>query len=438
MFRQMAGMAMLLCLGFATWPSAEASIAAEGAVASSSYWSLRQAHDDSVRLSPDAIQTLNRKIRERSGSMQDLSSFPEYLTGQEVSRRIYAAMQDFLPADRPDVYAPDHLLTQEAWESVRANCHAPISEKDVTLRYAVTVKRSDIRLLPLAEGWYSSPNDIHYDLLQGTAVDPAQAVLVLRDSLDGNFQFVLTCDYAGWIDTSRLAFTDRATWLNYLCPDDFAVVTDHKKNISANGCPAVYQMGAVIPCRAQPDGTARLILPLKDRDGRLISYETPAVFDETLHHGYLPYSRQQTIHQAFRFLGDVYGWGGQDESVDCSSFVQNVYKSMGIFLPRDADQQERAMPVKHDPEGMTTEERYAMVRASEPGDLLFKPGHVMMYLGTDDGGIPRVIHAASSYFDYRIDRKKHYIRRVIVSDLTYQNGEGISSIDGLSCIGSLP
>lgn len=438
MFRQMAGLAMLLCVSIVTWSSAEASIAAEGAVASSSYWSLRQAHDDTVRLGSDAIQILNREIRESCSSMQDLSSFPDHLTGQEVSRRIYAAMQDFGSADRPKVYAPDHLLTQEAWESVRANCRAPISEKDVPLRYAVTVKRSDIRLLPLKEGWYSSPNDIHYDLLQGTAVDPAQAVLVLRDSLDGTFQFVLTADYAGWIDTSQLAFTDRTTWLNYLCPDDFAVVTDHKKNISVNGRPALYQMGAVIPCRHQPDGTARLILPVRDRDGRLISYETPAVFDETLHHGYLPYSRQQTISQAFRFLGDVYGWGGQDESVDCSSFVQNVYKSMGVCLPRDADQQEQAMPVKHNLEGMTTEGRYAMVRASKPGDLLFKPGHVMMYLGTDDEGVPRVIHAASSYFDYRIDRQKHYIRRVIVSDLTYQNGEGISSIDGLSCIGSLP
>ena len=82
----------------------------------------------------------------------------------------------------------------------------------------------------------------------------------------------------------------------------------------------------------------------------------------------------------------------------------------------------------------STAERYATVRTADVGALLFKPGHVMMYLGTDDSGTPMVIHCASSYY---AGGYKHYIRQVIVSDLTYQNGSGTATIDGLTSIGQV-
>ena len=40
------------------------------------------------------------------------------------------------------------------------------------------------------------------------------------------------------------------------------------------------------------------------------------------------------------FLGTAYLWGGKSIfGVDCSGFVQQLYKLFGIFLPRDAYQQ---------------------------------------------------------------------------------------------------
>ncbi|MBE8952518.1 MAG: C40 family peptidase, partial [Quinella sp. 1Q7] len=58
----------------------------------------------------------------------------------------------------------------------------------------------------------------------------------------------------------------------------------------------------------------------------------------------LPCTENNLIRQAFRFLGEGYGWGGLEDGVDCSAFVQDVYRSVGIELPRDADRQAKAMP----------------------------------------------------------------------------------------------
>ena len=70
-----------------------------------------------------------------------------------------------------------------------------------------------------------------------------------------------------------------------------------------------------------------------------------------------------------------------------------------------------------------------MLRKSPTGTLLLKPGHVMMFLGNDNNGTPIIIHAASSYFE---GGKKIWVRKVLVSDTSYQNYNGDATIDMLT------
>ena len=413
---------------------AVAGIAREGAVSTAAFWQGRAADGEAVLLSPSEIEALNARLRAGEQTLYDLAAEPESLDGETVKSIIWGSTQEYWPYDAmPSLYTADGELSWQAWNATLTNRNIAGVPMEVRARYAVTVRRSDLRLLPQAAGWYEGMSETarHYDDLQATALDPAEPVLVWHTSGDGAFAFVEARDYRGWVALSDLAFTDRATWLRYVRPADFFVVTRDKIRLSAGGTAQVYQMGAKVPC-AEQDGETMLLLPVRQSDGSLSKTRLPASDAASgLHHGFLPFTSRNLYAQAFAFLGDVYGWGGQDESVDCSSFVQDVYRSMGIELPRDADRQEAAL-TKIPLSGLSRAARDAAIRQAPPGALLFKPGHVMLYLGTDDDGTPLVIHCASSYYE---GGEKIYVRRVLVSDLSYENGSGTATIDGLTSIG---
>ncbi len=94
------------------------------------------------------------------------------------------------------------------------------------------------------------------------------------------------------------------------------------------------------------------------------------------------------------WLNAPYLWGGKTIfGVDCSGFVQVIYKALGYDLPRDAWQQAQ--------EGSTVEK----FRDAAPGDLLFFDDHdeivhVGIYLGSE-----RIVHASGKVRIDRVDKK---------------------------------
>ncbi len=79
------------------------------------------------------------------------------------------------------------------------------------------------------------------------------------------------------------------------------------------------------------------------------------------------------------WLGVPYLWGGKSGwGLDCSGLTQLAYELLGVRLPRDADQQAKALPEVSGWDDLL------------PGDLLFYPGHVALWAGAG-----AAIHASS-------------------------------------------
>ena len=342
--------------------------------------------------------------------MCDLAAFPStisgttlqgYLAHYEIDRGLYV---NGLPIS--DSYAGK--LLEDANGKINPNNPAA---------YGVIICRSNLRSFPTLSAALETPEATHFDMWQETAVDPGEPALILHKNLRGDFLFVQLRSYRGWLPRNQVAVTDRATWLKYVEPREFAVVTDRLVNIKG----LLYQMGAKLPLVNE-----KLLVPGRNGQGYLVSTEVPAIFNEELHRGYLPFTRNNLLRMAFKHLGAPYGWGGMENSVDCSAFVQDVYKTVGVQLPRNGDEQAAAFPGVN-MIGLDREERIRAIKALEPGSLMFTPYHVMLYLG-EKNGHSYMIHAAGSYGtrDEEGHVSKNRVMRVIVSDVELLGGSGTS------------
>ncbi len=88
------------------------------------------------------------------------------------------------------------------------------------------------------------------------------------------------------------------------------------------------------------------------------------------------------VEAAALYLGCPYLWGGRSWlGIDCSGLVQNAFRDIAVTVPRDTDMQQGTIGDRV-PIGRETDLRR--------GDLLYLPGHVLIYAG---GGEGAVIHA---------------------------------------------
>ena len=163
-----------------------------------------------------------------------------------------------------------------------------------------------------------------------------------------------------------------------------------------------------------------------------------AVETRTQTGGLRPFTRRELLTEAFSMLGEPYGWGGKDGGYDCSRFVLEVFSRFGIDLPRHSARQAMAGTFGLDVSGVEdpNEKRLLLEAAARRGIVLLHfPGHIMLYLGTTDEGVPMAIHAFSEYLtpcDGMDLETINRVDRVTVSDLSL--GAGSSRRDFLSRI----
>lgn len=405
------------------------------------YWTGKNKSGEAAFVQTADLEMLNLQIQQKSSNtIVDLAKYPEKVYVQWMTNKITAAMKigSFDAAETPKLFKSGTALTDFSYTQAKKNCGLDVLPAVCVVRYALTIDRTNLRLLPESAGWFTSETDTHYDQLQSTVLDPGEPVVVLIDSQDKEFVFVESRTYAGWVKPSALAFTDKATWMKYVAPQNYLTVVASRKTIPQGK--AFYQMGGRILLRApdlQKDGSWAVNIPSADANGILIEQGLNIPNDNGVVKGALACSENNLIRQAFRFLGEGYGWGGLENNVDCSAFAQDVYRSVGIELPRDSINQEKAMARSISLKNMTREQRLDILKKSKAGSLIFLPGHVMIYLGTDDNGEPLAIHALSSYYTFEDGKTvKHYVRKVLVSDLHFQNKDKIEIIDRITSIGN--
>lgn len=403
-----------------------AGIVETGELTKDSFWILNNNAGDQVILDEEEVKQFNRKIYDGQLHVTDMKSLPDQMQ-----------VKEFLPwisntwAMQGTVYRKGKEVTETEKEAIQENldlAKLPAGDETVTVQYGVTVRHALIRNLPLADGLFDEPEDVYYDNVQDSVLEAGEPVAILHESKDKKYYYVRLYNLFGWIAREDIAPCTREQWMRYADPQDFLVVTGRNFYTSVNGDDVFHLMGAKIQLLQEKKSRWQVLLPYKDsKTGMLKEKQVWLSKEENLHRGYLPYTSDQVIRQAFKFYGSVYGWGGAMHSVDCSSMVGSVYRTMGLELPRNTSMLVKMPGTVTDFTGMDREERLQALSKLKPGSPLSIKGHIMIYLGMEEG-VPYVIHSSSSYFK---DGRKIYVRRVLVSDLELDRQNGKTFLENL-------
>ena len=267
-----------------------------------------------------------------------------------------------------------------------------------------------MRTWPTKDVVFKTQETFDLDRFQENGLFPADAVAVLHESADGQWYFVQSYNYAAWVLKDKVVIGDREPILRYRDSENFLVVAGGKVTTNFNPKVAAISelqldMGVRLPL-LDPDSIEHNIdgqdtksshpvrLPARNENGELEFRTALIARNQDVCEGYMPYTRRNILHQSFKFLGERYGWGHSYNARDCSGLVMEVYKTFGILLPRNSTQQ-RNSPMGNNTfigAGDGAEQKLSMLAACDVGDLLYSPGHVMLYLGNVDGE-PYVIHS---------------------------------------------
>lgn len=410
-----AGLLVLLALASATGLAGTPAVPAPSPTAvpgvhdqhlDPQYWIQRQADADRVILDEQAIAGQNRRLLEQDASVHDLSALPSQFSATEVrdwvgklsarpSRGLYDEAGQAVPGKELDA-----LMANLGLEAVPAQ---------VPARHGLVVRRADLRTFPTRLRVFNAPGNTDIDRFQESALFPGTPVVAIHRSGDGQWLFVISAQYAAWVEQTAVAQAPAEQVQAYVQRSPRLIVTGATARTVHNPqrrevSDLQLEMGIDLPLLAQwpadelvngqhPYTSYVVQLPVRRDDGslELVPALVPRSADVATR--YLDLTPANLLRQSFKFLGERYGWGHSYGTRDCSGFVSEVYRSFGVQLPRNTSAQAVSPALNRIAFDADTDRatRLEVLRSLQVGDLVYIPGHVMMVIG-HEGDDTYVIH----------------------------------------------
>ncbi|WP_019908096.1 SH3 domain-containing protein [Thermoanaerobacter indiensis] len=411
------------------------------------YWIRKIDNADKVIMTPQEIENFNRKIINKVGMVCDIETYKESLKKDELIK----LTKSYEIPKKPMYNRYGNLIEEDFYDDVIENTNLEKIEDVNPVKYGIAIRNTSIRSFPTEEAVFDKQGDIEFDRFQETGCQAFEPLVILHKSKDKKWYFVQMYNYSGWIKAEDIAVAkNKKELFDYINSLSFLLVTGNyiktqsnpfDKNVSK----LEFTMGTKIYLEKENIlhqignqsviGNYLVKLPVRNEEGNLDFRYALISKKEDVNVGYLPYTRENILKQAFKLIGDRYGWGDSLGGRDCSSYIMYIFKTFGIRLPRNADEQEVSEGKSYKfTEEMPIEERIKVFDSVKPGALVYMPGHAMMYIGKEKG-IPYIIHDFHGYGEKKEDKYEFIpVNEVMVTSVLLPTASGVPFIEKFTSV----
>jgi hypothetical protein len=260
-------------------------------------------------------------------------------------------------------------------------------------RYAaITIRSSSLRALPTAGPYFSKPggeiDGWPFDNLQRSAVAANTPIFVCHLSADKSWALVETCFTFGWMPVSDFGRVDKGFIKKWEAGRSTVITRDQTSILYKNGQFALKaSLGCRFPLVGETPDKLEILVGTMSNFSDAATIKKSYVLRENAAVTFVQMNSFNAIKIANELIGEPYGWGGLYGNRDCSAMTRDFFAVFGIWLPRNSEDQIKEAGIYIDLAGMTTEEKEKTI--IEKGipylTILWRKGHVMMYIGVKDG-----------------------------------------------------
>ena len=202
----------------------------------------------------------------------------------------------------------------------------------------------------------------------------AEQVIVLKEQ--SNWLLVQSSDnYEGWVQRNEIIHTD-----NYYAKNQLITTLNREVLVYSSASVGEHRpliklpFGIQLVAMDEVNKWEKRWVKIQLLDGQIAWIQRGDI-----HIGSFELDIKEMVKLSKSFIGTPYTWGGRSSfGFDCSGFVQEMYKAIGVYLPRDSGPQSKWG-------GLIQVSQSSL----KPGDLLFfgnkKVTHVGLFLSKSEG-----------------------------------------------------
>ena len=258
--------------------------------------------------------------------------------------------------------------------------------------YALTIRTTSLRSMPTDKPLFLDPNQAGegypFDYMQNSLIAANKPLFISHYSQDKKWVFVESGFGFGWLHTEDVVVIPKRYTQEWQDAKQVYFIRDGIPLYDENGNYLFdSRVGMVLPLIQERKNEYIVLSVTRDAQGNPFYHHTK-VAKNVASLGTLEFSNVNVAKVLKEVQKSQYGWGGLYGQRDCSSTLRDFFTPFGVWLPRNSSMQAKVGEVEQLTQFSNDAKLRRIQKIAAPFQtLLYKQGHIGLYVGTYKGNV---------------------------------------------------